>query len=43
VKGAGVSGVFCRLEIDSCIVVHKKSPLNKLLNKGPRISGKENT
>jgi hypothetical protein len=38
----GISALSGRLEIDSCIVVHKKSPLNKLLNKRPRISGKEN-
>jgi hypothetical protein len=28
-EGAGVSAVSGRLEIDSCIVVHKKSSLGK--------------
>jgi hypothetical protein len=41
-KVAGMSALFTRREINSRIVVHKKSPLNKLLNKRPRISGKEN-
>jgi hypothetical protein len=38
----GISAVFTHQKINSRIVLHKKSPLNKLLNKSPRISGKEN-
>jgi hypothetical protein len=38
----GMSAAFCRLKIGSRIVLHKKRPLNKLLNKRSRIAAQEN-
>jgi hypothetical protein len=39
---AGDPAVFSHQEIDSRIVLHKKRPLNKLLNKRSRIAAQEN-